>query len=259
MTGFASLTREDERATISVTIRAVNHRFLDLQLRAPQSLAAIEARRAGAGRSSTSRADASKLSVVAAARAQTAGVEVEFNEAFVEALAAALERARERGLVTGALTPGDLLRLPQAITIRERPTGRRRATQAAVAPTRARAAVAQALDRSRRDAVRAKAAHLRADLDARRRARSATWSSASRRRPTRGARRCERGWPSGSRELRADLPADETAVAQEIVRIATRSDISEEVRGSAPTSRTGARWPTRPSRAAASSISCCRR
>jgi uncharacterized protein (TIGR00255 family) len=31
------------------------------------------------------------------------------------------------------------------------------------------------------------------------------------------------------RELRADLQADETAVAQEIVRIASRSDISEEV------------------------------
>ena len=38
MTGFASLTREDERGAIGVTIRAVNHRFLDLQLRLPQSL-----------------------------------------------------------------------------------------------------------------------------------------------------------------------------------------------------------------------------
>ena len=43
MTGFAALTREDERATVSVTIRAVNHRHLDLQLRSPQALAAIEA------------------------------------------------------------------------------------------------------------------------------------------------------------------------------------------------------------------------
>ena len=42
MTGFASVTREDDRATIAVTIRALNHRYLDLQLRVPQSLAAIE-------------------------------------------------------------------------------------------------------------------------------------------------------------------------------------------------------------------------
>ena len=40
MTGFASLTRDDEAATIGVTVRAVNHKFLDLQLRIPPSLAA---------------------------------------------------------------------------------------------------------------------------------------------------------------------------------------------------------------------------
>ena len=44
MTGFASLTHEDERATIAVTVRAVNHRFLDLQLRLPQSFADVEPR-----------------------------------------------------------------------------------------------------------------------------------------------------------------------------------------------------------------------
>ena len=44
MTGFASLTRDDEAATIAVTIRAVNHKFLDLQLRIPPSLAADEGR-----------------------------------------------------------------------------------------------------------------------------------------------------------------------------------------------------------------------
>ena len=36
MTGFAAVTREDERATVAVTIRALNHRYLDLQLRLPQ-------------------------------------------------------------------------------------------------------------------------------------------------------------------------------------------------------------------------------
>ena len=44
MTGFASLTRDDELATITVTVKAVNHRFLDLQLRLPPSLAAAESR-----------------------------------------------------------------------------------------------------------------------------------------------------------------------------------------------------------------------
>ena len=44
MTGFASLTHEDERATIAVTIRAVNHRFLDVQLRVPQNFGDVEPR-----------------------------------------------------------------------------------------------------------------------------------------------------------------------------------------------------------------------
>jgi uncharacterized protein YicC (UPF0701 family) len=33
MTGFASATHEAEGATTSVTVKSVNHRFLDLQLR----------------------------------------------------------------------------------------------------------------------------------------------------------------------------------------------------------------------------------
>jgi uncharacterized protein YicC (UPF0701 family) len=44
MTGFASLTRDDDAATITVTLKSVNHRFLDLQLRVPQSLAPQESR-----------------------------------------------------------------------------------------------------------------------------------------------------------------------------------------------------------------------
>ena len=42
MTGFASLTRDDETATITVTVKSVNHRYLDLQLRVPPSLGGVE-------------------------------------------------------------------------------------------------------------------------------------------------------------------------------------------------------------------------
>ena len=49
MTGFAALTREDELAAINVTLRAVNHRYLDLQLRVPPALADQEQRIRGAG------------------------------------------------------------------------------------------------------------------------------------------------------------------------------------------------------------------
>src|SRR5712664_2953330 len=100
MTGFASVTREDDRATFAVTIRALNHRYLDLQLRIPQTLAAIEAdvralvaRRVARGRV--------ELGLSLQLR-QTPGVTVEFNDDFGRALETALEQARARGLVTGS-------------------------------------------------------------------------------------------------------------------------------------------------------------
>src|SRR5712671_1354127 len=143
MTGFASVTREDERAMIGVTVRALNHRYLDLQLRVPQSLAAIEGEvRALVGKHvARGRVE---LSLSLQLR-QTPGVEVEFNEEFGRALEAALEQARARGLVAGMLTPGDLLRLPQALTIRERPNELDATVMQEVA-VRAREAVEAALD-----------------------------------------------------------------------------------------------------------------
>ena len=42
MTGFASVAHEDDRATLAVTVRTLNHRYLDIQLRLPQSLGALE-------------------------------------------------------------------------------------------------------------------------------------------------------------------------------------------------------------------------
>jgi len=224
MTGFASLTREDERATIAVTIRAVNHRYLDLQLRSPQSLAAIETEvRALVGRHvARGRVEVS----ISLQLRLTPGIDVEFNEEFARALEAALEQARARGLVSGALTPGDLLRLPQAITIRDRQPGEDDATQAAIAQ-QAREAVGHALVDL--DSMRSREGeHLRADLDSRRmfvadlveRVAAAA---------NEGRAAMEQRIADRVRELRADLQADETAVAQEIVRMASRSDISEEV------------------------------
>ena len=224
MTGFASLSREDERATIAVTIRAVNHRHLDLQLRSPQSLSAIEgelralvARHVARGRV--------ELSVSVQLR-QTPGVDVEFNEEFARALEIALDKARERGLVGGALTPGDLLRLPQAITIRDRhPDDDEDARQALA--LQARDAIGQALVEL--DSMRSREGDaLRGDLDSRRAA-VADLVERIALAADQGRAAMEQRVTERVRELRTVLQADETAVAQEIVRMAARSDISEEL------------------------------
>jgi uncharacterized protein (TIGR00255 family) len=224
MTGFASVNREDDRATITVTIRALNHRYLDLQLRIPQSLAAIESdvralvgKRVARGRV--------ELSLSLQLR-HAPSVEVEFNEEFGRALETALDLARARGLVAGALTPGDLLRLPQALTIRERQTESDDAFEAEIAE-RARETVDEALVDL--DVMRSREGdHVRVDLDQRR-----TFVAGLVERIAKaaddGRASMEERLRERVRELRTDLQADETAVAQEIVKIAARSDISEEV------------------------------
>jgi uncharacterized protein (TIGR00255 family) len=224
MTGFAAVTRESERAAMTVTIRAVNHRYFDLQPRIPQTLAAIEpeARALVGKRVARGRVE---LSLSMQLR-QAPAVEVELNEDFVRALEVALDQARARGLVGGALTPGDLLRVPQALTIRDRQVASDEALDAEL-QAQARSTIDEAL--ADLDTMRSReGAQLRADLDQRRVLvagiveRIAT--AADEGRVGLEARLRER-----VRELRQALQADEAAVAQEIVKLAARSDISEEV------------------------------
>ena len=224
MTGFSAVSREDERATVAVTIRAVNHRYLDLQLRNPQLLAPIESEMRGLVAKHVARGRV-ELSLSLQLR-QTPGLDVEFNEEFGRALEIALDQARARGLVNGALTPGDLLRLPQAITIRERQAADDETIQDAVASL-AREAVEQALVDL--DSMRAREGdQLRADLDSRR-TMVADLVERIAGAADHGRAAMEQRIGDRVRELRAELQADEIAVAQEIVRMAARSDISEEV------------------------------
>lgn len=224
MTGFAALTREDERATVSVTVRAVNHRFLDVQLRLPQSLADREARIRALVQQAVARGRI-ELGVSVQLR-QAAVPHVELNEPFVTALEAALERARLRGVVAGHLTPGDLLRLPHAITIREQP---------AMPDAGATEAIAQAVDQAVQEALAElgrmrihEGEQLKRDLDARKQGmadlieRIATAAAA-------GQQSLQERLALRVSELTSDLPLDRASVAQEIVRLVSRSDISEEI------------------------------
>jgi len=224
MTGFASVNGEDDRSTINVTIRALNHRHLDLQLRIPQSLAALESDvRALVAKVVTRGRIELGLSLTLR---QPPGVEVEFNDAFGAALEKALDQARSRGLVSGTLTPGDILRLPQALTIRERPVEADEAAQADVA-SKARALIDKAL--ADLDTMRSREGdHLRKDLDER-----LTMVAGLVERVSvaadEGRAGVEQRLRERVRELREELQADENAVASEIVRAAARSDISEEI------------------------------
>ncbi|MBM3779861.1 MAG: YicC family protein [Acidimicrobiia bacterium] len=224
MTGFASLTHDSEEATVGVTVRAVNHRFLDLQLRVPPAWGELEPavralvqRRLTRGRV--------EVAVTIQPKAPTA-LTVELNEAFVAALHAALDRARERGIIAGALAPGDLLRLPQAIAVRDQQVVPDPASVERIGAA-LDAAVSDALGAL--DAMRsAEGAHLRRDLDVRRGLLAELIT-----RLQEGADAGRAGLEARLRarvaELRQQPAADEALVAQEIVRVAQRSDVSEEV------------------------------
>ena len=221
MTGFASLTRDDDAATIAVTVKSVNHRFLDLQLRIPPTFAALESRVRTLVQERIARGRVEVTLSVQPRRVPA--LDVDLNEPFLEALGAALERARARGHIVGAMTPGDLLRFPQALSIRER---QELAPDDDVLP-RLEEAIRSAIDSL--DGMRVtEGQFLRADLDGRRtllgdlfeRVHTASESGMEGLR----ARLEER-----VKALRVDPLADETTVAQEIAKFVGRSDITEEV------------------------------
>ena len=227
MTGFASLTRDDESATIATTVRAVNHRFLDLQMRIPPTLAAVEGRLRNLVQRRVARGRI-EVSVTVQQR-KAAAFEVELNEPFLEALVSAVERARERGYVAGQIAPSDLLRFPQALAIRDRAEAAEGGAETAAGELgpRIEETVAAALDEL--DAMRIReGGYLRADLDARHGQLTALFG--------RVATAAEQGMAglqarleTRVRELRADALADESLIAQEIAKFVGRSDITEEV------------------------------
>ncbi len=223
MTGFASQTQDDDVASVAVTIKSVNHRFLDLQLRLPAFLSGLESRLRALVQSRVARGRV-EVSVTVQQR-RSAGIEVELNEAFVAALRPALDRARELGLVEGPLTPGDLLRFPQALSIREK------ADDTPVEETplaeRIEQTVTAALDDLETMRVR-EGGDLRTDLDNRRtRLRELFERVAAV--ADEGIEGLRAQLVERARELRADALADEALVAQEIAKFVGRSDITEEV------------------------------
>jgi uncharacterized protein (TIGR00255 family) len=223
MTGFAALTRDDELATIGITIKSVNHRFLDLQLRVPPSLAPLENRIRTLVQSRVARG---RVEVgITLQQRRAASYEVELNEPFLESLKGAVEMARSRGFIDGALSAGELLRFPQALNIREKAD----VTPFEESPLAARIeeALTAALDEL--DAMRVReGSYLRVDLDARKSRLGQLFEQVATAAED-GLSRLQTRLAERVRELRAESLADETLVAQEIARFVGRSDITEEV------------------------------
>jgi uncharacterized protein (TIGR00255 family) len=223
MTGFASISREEGGDKVSVMLKSVNHRFLDMQLKAPQSLASLEQRVKSLLQQSLTRGRVE--ATVFVERTATPAREVVLDESLLENLSAVIESARSRGLVSGPLTVSDLLRVPQVLEVRSK--------------TEAGAAVSDGLatlvETTVRDATAAlivmretEGRFLAADL-----ASKLTTIGAFVDDLERLARAGQDQLVEKLRErlagLPADLAGDPAALSQEVVRFVARSDVDEEV------------------------------
>ena len=222
MTGFASLARETDMIVVSVTARSVNHRYLDIQIRAPQVLQALENDVRGLIQQCLARGHGDLTISVEFKRRPAVSVDVD--DELMKALVDAANRPDVIDAVTGKWEVGDLLRFPQLVTVSESP---RQVDEISHVEHEVARIVEEAV--AAVDEMRLKEGKfLQSDLSERililgglveNIEQSATKSDDSLR--ERLTQRVD--------ELAPDLGADGAVVAQEVVRFVARSDIHEEL------------------------------
>ena len=222
MTGFASLTREGEAVTVSVTARSVNHRYLDLQIHVPPSLLRLETRIREQAQARVARG---RVEIrVTARRRSPPPVEVEVDEGLVAALIEVAERPDVARATGGGWTVGELLAFPRVLTVAEKTAETETDGDVQTAVADAVADALQELDLMRTN----EGGHLRSDLDGRL---AALGDLVDRMERCAAAAADTLGQRLTARlaELGPEVHADQAALAQEIVRFVARSDIHEEI------------------------------
>ena len=222
MTGFSSVSREHEFATLSVTVRSVNHRHLDIQMKLPQMLTEQENSLRSLIRDWVARG---RVELAVTVRENRLGEpQVMVNEALVGALSAAVARAEEQGLTTGGLSSSDLLRFPHAVVVQEHALddGTRDVIQG-VATEVAKEAL-RGLDEMRTREGEYLCEDLGGKLAIVSRLVEELAEAAVAGQQDFGERLRRR-----VAEIRDHVDADESLVAQELVRFASRSDVNEEI------------------------------
>lgn len=222
MTGFASIGRDEAGQRVSVTVKSVNHRFLDVQLKMPGALGGMEAR----------------LKALVQQRMTRGRVEIQLswddldetprevvlNERLLAQVNAAVDQARGQGLVTGALSASDLCRIPFVLEVRAAP-GREPIGDATAALIEG--ALGDALDAL--VAMReTEGRFLAADLDGRL-ATLLAFVETVERAAADGQAALDARLRERLAALPSDLQLDPAAVTQEVVRFVARSDIHEEI------------------------------
>ena len=219
MTGYASASARTDGAAVTVTLKSVNHRFLDLHLKLPAEMEALEPKLRQAVRQRLARGHVDLT--VALEREGT--VEVRFDRALVRGYLEAFRQLREEFGVVAEADLNALLKLPGAFS---------------VAPADLRSEEAQALERllfqaldqalTALDRMRAEEARVM-EREMRARAEKVRQAAAHIESLRAGA---DRHFFERLRDRVSELlgeAADRDRIAQEAALLAERSDISEEV------------------------------
>lgn len=112
----AAIARRDG-VTLRADIRSVNHRFLEVVLRAPLGLAVFE----GQVRERVGKAiERGRVSVTLEMDQTGGSVEVFVNEAFVRAYTAAVRAVARKNRLQGDVDVGQVMARPEALTVREK-------------------------------------------------------------------------------------------------------------------------------------------
>jgi len=115
MTGYGEASGENARHGVTVSLRAVNHRFLDVQLRLGEDLRASEAALRDLIAREVARGRLEARVEVRSVAERKATVQVHMG--VIREAHAAIHQLVEAGLVERGLAAGDLLRLPEAFRV----------------------------------------------------------------------------------------------------------------------------------------------
>ncbi len=220
MTGYGEASAEGERHTMSVSLKAVNHRFLDLQVRmGEESRGSEPALRELVGKE-VQRGRVEMRVDLRPRGERRAAVAVHLG--LVEAAVAATQKLVDQGLLASGLAAGDLLRLPEAFRV-ELEGGGWEESDGELLLAVAGEAIAQLVgSREREGASLDRAMEERLVL---------LGAVADRLDALRGTVRDEMAAALRRRlaELLAGQPLDEARVAQEVALLVDRGDVSEEL------------------------------
>jgi uncharacterized protein (TIGR00255 family) len=218
MTGYGSAAIESEALTASVSMRSLNHRYLEVTLRLSRSLQALEREIKAVVESRVGRG---RIDVAARASFREAGGDVvTVTRPLVASLVRALREIHAKHALAGEVSISDIARFPGTLEVVEGEVDESRRHQILDLVGRA----LDELEGMRRSEGTNLAGHLLRCLAAIEAAAGRIESLSSSGRGARNEALLEK-----ARGLAADLGLDEARLYAEIVRLVDRADVAEEV------------------------------